>query len=172
MMPPGHIALTWAIADACSDAPLDYRRLALCSLLPDLIDKPLALWVFTQSHSSQNVAHAVIPHLILLVLTLLRWRAGLPYVLAFNLHLLADRMWRHTETFWWPLFGWQTFWQFKDMNSPQAMLNVYLEIIRHYPRVWIIELLALVYLAWFGHRHNLYAWRNVVSFMQTGRVQR
>jgi len=174
MMPPGHVAITWAVADRFaghfSKAGLDYRWLAISALLPDLIDKPLALWVFTRSHSSQNVAHALIPNLLLMGLACLRWRSGWPYVLAFNAHLLADRMWRHTETFWWPLYGWQTFWTFKFMNSPEAMVRVYLDIIRRYPRVWIVELMALGFLIWFGRKHQLFAWRNLVSFLKTGHL--
>ena len=170
MMPPGHIALTWAAASRLPHKRLDYRWLALSALLPDVIDKPLALWVFTKSHSSQNVTHALLPNLILLVVTLAKWPRALPYVLAFNVHLLADRMWHHTETFWWPLFGWQTFWEFRFMNSPQAMVNVYLDIIRRYPRVWIVELIAILFLAWFGWRHKLYSWRNLGRFLKTGRL--
>lgn len=169
-MPPGHIAATWAVARWLPGRDLDHRWLALSSLLPDLIDKPLALWVFTRSHSSQNLSHALIPNLLLFLAALLGWRRGLPYVLAFNLHLLADRMWRHTETFWWPLYGWQTFWQFRFMNTPEAMVNVYLEIIRRYPRVWLVELAALVFLVWFGRRHHLFERQGLAHFLRTGRL--
>jgi hypothetical protein len=170
MMPPGHIAATWAAAEWWPGRSLDYRWLAFSGLLPDLIDKPLALWLFTKSHSSQNVSHALIPNLLLLLGSLLWWRRGLPYVLAFNLHLLADRMWRHTETFWWPLYGWQTFWEFRFMNTPEAMVNVYIDIIRRYPRVWIVELLALIFLAWFAYRHGLFRWPILKQFVRTGRL--
>lgn len=170
MMPPGHIAVTWALAEKLSQRPIDYRWLALSSLLPDAIDKPLALTLFTKSHSSQNVTHALLPNLLLLLIVGVRWPKALPYALAFSGHLAADRMWRHTETFWWPLYGWQTFWQFKYMNSPQAMVNVYLDIIRRYPRVWITELIALIYLAWFCRKYRLYRWPNLRCLLKTGRL--
>jgi len=169
MMPPGHVAVTWAGAQLWPHRKLDYRWLALCGLLPDIIDKPLALLVFTASESTQNVAHALLPHLLVLLIALL-WRPRwVPYALAFNSHLLADRMWNHTETFWWPFFGWETFWQFKFMNTPQAMLNTYLDIVRRYPQVWVIEVLALGYLAWLAIRYGWYRWPELRRFLQTAR---
>ena len=171
MMPPGHIAITWAAADLWPENNLDYRLLALCALLPDLIDKPLAIWVFPNSHSSQNIAHALLPHLALLLLALLWLRYALPYVLAFNAHLIADRMWNHTQTFWWPLFGWDAFWQFKAMNTPKTMLAVYLDIITRYPQVWVIEILALLFLGYFVWRHRLYVGKIGKRFLLTGRKQ-
>ncbi|MEM7029910.1 MAG: metal-dependent hydrolase [Chloroflexota bacterium] len=170
MMPPGHIATTWAVFSQQKQTDLDYRWLAASSLLPDIIDKPLALWIFTKSHSSQNLCHALLPNLLFLLVAIVRWPKAVPYVLAFNGHLLADRMWRHTETFWWPFYGWQTFWQFKYMNSPKAMVEVYIDIIRNYPRVWIIELLAILYLAWFGKKYRLYIGATLREFLQTGRL--
>ena len=54
MMPPGHIAATWGVATLLQQnnsrlTRLDYRLLALSALLPDLIDKPLVMLVFTDS---------------------------------------------------------------------------------------------------------------------------
>jgi hypothetical protein len=176
MMPPGHIATTWGVAALAQQnnprlAGLDYRLLAICALLPDLIDKPLAILVFTEAHTSQLVAHSLLFNLVLLVPVLLFWRRALPHVLAFNAHLLADRMWNHTETFWWPIFGWHTFWEYKAMNSAGEMLNVYLDIIVRYPQVWVVEIIALLVFVWFGYRHQLYRWPVLKVFILTGRVQ-
>ena len=175
MMPPGHVAATWGVATILQQnnphlARLDYRLLAICALLPDLIDKPLAILVFTDAHTSQLMAHSLSFNLALLVLTLLFWKKALPYVLAFNAHLLLDRMWHHTESFWWPLFGWNTFWQYKFMNTPQAMVNVYLDIVTRYPQVWVVELAAAVVLLWFLYRHELYRWSTLKRFTLTGLV--
>lgn len=177
MMPPGHIAATWGVTQLLQRtnphlAQVDYRLLAVSSLLPDFIDKPLAIWAFPQSHSSQNVTHSLLLNVTLLVLTLLFCRRLLPYTLAFNGHLIADKMWHHTETFWWPLYGWNVFWQYKFMNTPEAMLKVYLDIILSYPHVWLTELIALVILLWFGYRFRWHQWRQVRQFLWTGRLER
>lgn len=170
MMPPGHIAVTWGTAHLWPDKNLDYRLLALFALLPDLVDKPLAILVFTESHSAQNILHALLPNVLLLLVALLWQYRGLPYVLAMNAHLIADRMWNHTETFWWPLFGWDTFWQFKPMNTPEQMVSVYADILTRYPQVWAVELLALVFLAWFVHRTRLYRWDTLKAFLTSGQI--
>jgi hypothetical protein len=175
MMPPGHLAVTWGVASLLQKnnrrlARLDYRLLAFCALLPDFIDKPLAVLVFTRSHSSQNVTHSLSFHLLLLGLALLGWRRAVPYVLAANGHLLADRMWHHTETFWWPLFGWNVFWQYKPMNTPAAMLQEYLNIITRYPQVWLVEALALAMLLRFVFRRRLYHWPRLETFIRTGHL--
>jgi hypothetical protein len=175
MMPPGHIAATWGVAALLQQnhprlARLDYRLLAVAAMLPDFIDKPLSLLVFTDSQSTQNIAHSFLLHSLLLTLTLLWWRRALPYVLAFNAHLLADHMWYHPETFWWPLFGWTVFWGYKPMNTPEDMLNVYLDIIISFPHVWVIEVIAVLVLGWFAHHYRLYHWPMLKAFILTGRI--
>ena len=175
MMPPGHVAATWGVAAVAQQhnpklARLDYRLLAVCALLPDIIDKPLAILVFTDAPTSQLIAHSLLFNLMLLIAALLFWRAAVPYVLALNAHLLADRMWNHTETFWWPIFGWRTFWEYKPMNTAGEMFNVYVDIIVRYPQVWVVELIALVIFVWFGLRCRLYQWPRMKVFLWTGRA--
>jgi len=169
MMPPGHVAVTWGVARLLNKQ-CDYRLLAVAALLPDLIDKPLAILAFPQSNSSQNVCHSLLLHIALLIITLLFFPKVLPYTLAFNGHLIADRMWFHTETFWWPLYGGTVFWRYKFMNSPEAMLRVYLDIITHYPHVWLTELAAIGWLSWLTRQSRWYRWPRLKLFLQTGQL--
>lgn len=176
MMPPGHIATTWVVALALQKnnpklARIDYRLLAVGSMLPDLIDKPLAVSVFTEAETSQLVAHSIFVHAVVLVGALLFRRKSLPYVLAFSGHLILDRMWRHTETFWWPLFGWTVFWKFKSMNTPESMVAVYLDIITRYPRVWIVELIGITTIMWMIIRYRLYHRNALTTFLSTGSLR-
>jgi hypothetical protein len=172
MMPPGHVAITWGMAEVLHAHPtrLDYRLLALAAMAPDLIDKPLAMLVFTQADTSQLIAHSLLLNMVVLLGALLWFRAALPYVLAGNGHLLADRIWNHTETFWWPLYGWNTFWVYKPMGSAQEMAAVYWEIITRYPQVWVVEIIAVAYLAGFAYRRGWYRWPGQMQFWRTGRV--
>ncbi len=173
MMPPGHVAVTWGVSRLLQEnnprlARLDYRLLALSAVGADLIDKPLALFVFPESQASQLIAHSLPVNLLLVVIGLLLWRSALPYILAFAGHVILDRMWNHTESFWWPFFGWDTFWAFKPMNTPEVMFNVYLDIITRYPQVWVVEVIALLYLARFVYKQRLYQWDRVKRFWLTG----
>jgi len=175
MMPPGHVAATWGIAAVLQQnhprlARLDFRLLALTALVADLIDKPLALSVYTEAQTSQLIAHSLLPNLALLLLSLLFWRRALPYVLAFIFHLSADRMWNHPESFWWPLYGWDVFWIYKPMSTPGAMVNVYLDMIYRYPQVWVTELIALLILGWVAYRSHLYRWPRLRRFFLSGHL--
>lgn len=174
-MPPGHIAATWGVAAILQQhnprlARLDFRLLAVSALAADLIDKPLALTLFTEAHTSQLMAHSLLPNLALLLLSLLFWPRALPYVLAFTCHLAADRMWHHPESFWWPLYGWDQFWIYKPMNTPGEMVNVYLDIIYRYPQVWVVELVALLTLLWLVYRAKLYRWARLIQFILSGQL--
>ena len=177
MMPPGHVAVTWGVASLLQQnnaqlARLDYRLLAVCALLPDLIDKPLAILVFKEAQTSQLIGHSLLTSLVLIIAALLLWPKALPYMLAFSAHLIADRMWNHAESFWWPLFGWNTFWTFRPMNTPETMISVYLDIVTRYPQVWVIEIAALLFLLWFVIRHGLYAWPRLIGFLRSGQLPR
>lgn len=171
------MAVAWGTAELLQQnnsrlARLDYRLLALCSMLPDIIDKPLAILVFTGANTSQLITHSLIFSVVLLVISLLWWRSALPYMLAFAGHVVLDRMWNHTESFWWPIYGWNVFWEYKPMNTAKEMVNVYLDIVTRYPQVWVIELIALLFFVWFGLRFKLYVWKRLKYFVWTGRIDR
>ncbi len=175
MMPPGHVAVTWGVTALLQKnnpnlSQLDYRLLAVCAMGPDLIDKPLAIFVLPQAQTSQLVAHSLLFNVTALVFALLLWRQAVPYTVAFLFHIVADRMWNHTESFWWPLFGWQTFWQYKPMNTAESMISVYLDIIYSYPQVWVIELAALFFLIGFAWRHQFFRWHTLKQLVLTGLI--
>jgi hypothetical protein len=79
-------------------------------------------------------------------------------------------MWNHTETFWWPFFGWEEFWIYKPMNTPAEMFNVYVDIIVRYPQVWVVELAAVMIFVWVAIRYRLYQWPSLKVFLWTGRA--
>ncbi len=87
--------------------------LVIGSLLPDLIDKPLGIVVF----SSRIANGRIIGHTLLFSLTLLLIGLSLFYKMGDNrvltlavgsfFHLIEDRIWRSPRTFLWPLRGWR-----------------------------------------------------------------
>ncbi len=172
MLPTGHIEYTWGAlnllqrkARLFEDA--DYRAVALAALLPDLVDKPLSLLVFTDSKTSQGLVHTLLVHLLVSLIVLIWWRRGFVYALAFNGHLLADRIWLYPRTLFFPFLGWQfELWRF--MGSPEAMLNAYAEIVT-YPTIIILESIGLMILAWLVATYHLYRWENLLAFLVSGR---
>ena len=107
MMPPGHLVFALGAVQLGRRAPflphrVDWRVIAIASLLPDFIDKSLSLLVFplifSHAHATRLVAHALLPSLLLLAVTLLFRPGWLVYALAFGSHLIADQIHLHT----WP----------------------------------------------------------------------
>ena len=161
--PPGSvIVLLWFIG--CSalivwnvfrDPGIDYRVLAVGSLLPDAID------VFT----GHRVAHAVLVSISVLVVLMLATigrralrKRLLMLPIGMLLHLILDGIFDSTRTFWWPLTGTKPVAGGLPSLSRGAVIPVVLEVIG-----------GLV-LAWFWRRFKLGEPTNRSAFLATGRL--
>ena len=173
MLPAGHIEYTWGALNLLQRkarlfANADYRVAALAALLPDLIDKPLSLLIFTDSKTSQGLAHTLLVHLLVSLIVFVWWRKGFVYALIFNGHLLADRIWLYPRTLLFPFLGWR-FEPWRFMGSPEAMLDAYTEIVT-YPLIIALESIGLMILAWLVVTYHLYRWENLMAFLASGRL--
>jgi hypothetical protein len=157
MLPSAHVELTWAAANAIarrsSPSPwddVDYRLLALAAILPDLIDKPLAIFAFPDSRAALLFGHTLLAQAIAWGLAGARGQVTrrLPYLLAFSGHLVADRMWGFSQTLVWPLKGLR-FHQWKDVGSPQAFVRAYVDIVLRERKLLLFEAAGLALLGWF-----------------------
>jgi hypothetical protein len=175
MLPTGHLEWTWAGVNLMQRSlgwfpEADYRKVALVNLLPDLIDKPLALFVFPNANAALFFGHTLLLHGLVWAFA---WKTGrlrqwLVYLAAFSAHLLEDRMWGFTQTLLWPLRGWG--WhQWRHVGSPQEMLHAYTEIVLQEPILIVFEVLGLFLLAWFLHDRKLTDVEALLSFVRTGR---
>jgi hypothetical protein len=178
MLPTAHVEFTWAAANGLqrlSSDPrwkdVDYRLLALAAVLPDLIDKPLAVFAFPDSHAALLYGHTLLFHAVLWAATAAtgRMRRGLPYLMALSGHLVADRIWGFPRTLLWPLRGRQ-FHEWKDVGSPQAFVQAYVDIIRDEPKLLAFEAVGLVLLAWVIADRRLYRGRRLRRLLHTGKV--
>ncbi len=177
MFPIGHIGYTYgAVALLQTRFPqftqlqrIDYRAVALVALLPDFIDKPLSLLVFTESHSGQGLAHTLIAHILITAAIFLWKRDWLAYALILNGHLLADQMWTHPHTLFFPFMGWY-FEPWRFLGTPRAFTEAYLHILT-LPQVWILEVGGAVIMLWFALKNHLYNHTNLLHFVQTGHIR-
>lgn len=178
MLPSAHVELTWAAVNALQRSrsgdewqEVDYRLVALAALLPDLVDKPLAIFAMRDSGAALLYGHTLLMHLLVWTgaATVRRQRAWLPYLLAFSGHLVADRMWGFGRTLLWPFLGRQ-FHQWRDVGSPKAFLSAYRKIILEEPKLLAFEAVGLVLLTWFVHDRQLLRRRNLTRFVRKGRV--
>ncbi|MBC7223509.1 MAG: metal-dependent hydrolase [Anaerolineae bacterium] len=173
MLPPAHVELTWGVLQWLQDRGLfreaDYRVVALAALLPDLVDKPLAVFAFPKAGAALLFAHTLLLHGVAWAVLAVRraWR-WLPYALAFSGHLVADRMWGFGQTLWWPFRGWK-FHQWRHVGSPSDFLEAYSDIVREEPKLLLFEVAGLAALAWFVVRNRLWEPARLWAFLRTGR---
>ncbi len=174
MLPPAHVEFTWAALNLLQrqfglfeDA--DYRLAALAAVLPDFVDKPLATFVLTDADAALLYGHTALLHggVWLAAAAAGQLDRGLPYLLAFSGHLLADRMWSFNQTLLWPLRG-RRFHRWKHVGSPQAIVRAYARIIRDEPLLLTFEALGALLLAWFILDRGLWQRDNLATFAATG----
>lgn len=175
MLPPAHVELTWGVLQWLQKRSLfqdaDYRGVALASILPDLVDKPLAVFIFPNSGAALLFAHTLLLHALAWAVLLARRAWGwLPYALAFSGHLVADRMWGFTQTLLWPFRGLR-FHQWRHVGSPGDFLEAYADIVREEPKLILFELAGLAALVWFVARNRLWEPGRLWAFLRTGRPQ-
>ena len=150
---------------------LDYRLVIVGSLIPDLIDKPLGLWVATDlvSGSTRSVTHSAAFALVLLAVVALTPRPGLDLkalslALSSAGHLVLDRMWSTTNVLLWPVKS----WDFDERTSSisQYADTKFWEMVQFYTDppelIGAIVILALAVKLWRE--------REVLSFLRSGAV--
>ena len=87
---------------------IDYRLLAVGSLLPDIIDKPLALLLLPDLFDgmTRNLGHTLLFSVLLFVVWRLvsgrRQNLLLPLAIGSGLHLFFDAMFTNPNTLFWP----------------------------------------------------------------------
>jgi hypothetical protein len=122
--------------------------LALGSMLPDIIDKPLGLIVFGSLNMGRTFAHTL---LFLMILSALYWH--FQNIRLFSLtwgvliHLSLDFMWNSPEILLWPILG-------PFPSAPLLDTMSYLEMLLcglKNPAVWIPETAGLAYLIFLGY---------------------
>lgn len=109
---PASGEFNWTSIDSWFDSLgkfLDIRLLMVGSLLPDIIDKPLA-YVFDFG-SGRSVSHTLLLALALLAASLYLYISRrrtwlLALVIGVFCHLILDAMWQNLQTLYWPVYGW------------------------------------------------------------------
>jgi inner membrane protein len=128
---------------------VDLRLFMVGSMLPDIIDKPLGLWLLKDTLSTGRAYGHTLLFLILLLLSglilLAARRSTWLLVLAAGtfMHELLDGMWNTPVTFYWPLYG----TAFPGESTGDFLGRMLAELV-HVPVVWVGELAGLLILAW------------------------
>lgn len=128
---------------------LDYRLLVVGSMLPDIIDKPIGIYLLGDVFSNGRIfAHTAIFTLSLLVAGAILWRRWGWILLTLGygsfMHLLLDRMWANQRTLLWPLQG----WAFTKGDTTDWLRQI-LFTLTHTPEVFFSEAMGGVILLAF-----------------------
>lgn len=149
---------------------VDTRLLLVGSLLPDMVDKPLGLFIMADSLSNGHVfAHTLLFVLALAATGWWMWRKRRkPWllVLAFGslMHLLLDSMWLEPDTLWWPALG----LSFGVPDEAAGWLGRVIDNLFRDPAVFIPEVLGLTVLLVFAIQ--VFRERSFGRVVRTGRL--
>jgi len=121
---------------------IDYRLILLGSLLPDIIDKPLAIWLHVGG--GRAIAHTLVfvGLLAFAGLFVYAWRLGiglLSLCFASMMHLVLDEMWLNPRTLFWPAYS----WSFKGWDyGLVASLRRWLDALATEPGAYLPEIVG------------------------------
>ena len=134
---------------------MDLRFLALGAILPDLIDLPIGVALWSTVEHVRLMSHSIVFGAIVMIVVLLATRRGptrkrwMLFAVGILIHLALDAMWRLPETLWWPLFGWGF------ATSGFASYGAYFADLVTNPLLWLGELTGLAYLAFLWRASDL-----------------
>ncbi|MDJ0960985.1 MAG: metal-dependent hydrolase [Acidimicrobiia bacterium] len=152
------------------DERMDLRFLILGAVLPDLIDTPLGLALYSGTQSVRLVGHSLLVAGGLMVAVLLTTRRGrprkrwMPLAIGVLLHLFLDAMWADPETLWWPFLGWSF------SAAPEVTVADYVSRVLADWRMWALEAVGAVYLGVLARRARFGDPAARELFRTTGRV--
>ncbi len=146
---------------------IDYRLVLLGSLLPDILDKPLWLFAFSDIFpSGRDYAHTFLFNLVLFICGLILFRYKKTWLLIISLcsiiHLILDQIWDNPTTLWWPILG-----AFDRVETTTWLPNIIHELPSD-PSAYIFEIIGLVIIVLLSYR--LIARRNTINFIRNGTV--
>ena len=148
---------------------IDYRMVLLGSLLPDIVDKPLAFWLLPElvNHNTRGIGHTLVFNVGLLVIALLllqlvRSYWPLIFALASLGHLLLDQMWQVPRKLLWPFYGW-------SLPPGTTTLDEWINSLLSIKWLNLPEAVGGLVLIWFAIQ--VYRQRAVLQFLRMGTIR-
>jgi inner membrane protein len=148
---------------------VDIRWLVIGSLLPDIIDKPIGIYLFKDTFDNGRIfSHTLLFLILVSAVGVFLWKRYhrvwmLSLAAGTLMHLVLDESWLAPGTLFWPLLG---------LNFPRIELNDFLlnlfEALFLVPKTTISELIGLIIVIWFGL--VLLRRKTISNFIKYGQV--
>ena len=137
------------------DPDMDLRWVLAGSILPDLIDKPIASVFFHDTFGTHRIfAHSIVFPMVAFAVVLIVTKRGtdlrrglIGAVIGVFIHLLLDAAWATPEAFWWPFFG---------LEFPRVLDSDLISLLGRMlsdPIVWAGEAIGAAYLVLLWRRY-------------------
>jgi membrane-bound metal-dependent hydrolase YbcI (DUF457 family) len=137
------------------DPDMDLRWVLAGSILPDLIDKPIASVFFHDTFGTHRIfAHSIVFPMLAFAVVLVATKRGtnlrrglIGAVIGVFIHLLLDAAWATPEAFWWPFFG---------LEFPRVLDSDLMSLLGRMlsdPLVWAGEAAGAAYLVLLWSRY-------------------
>jgi membrane-bound metal-dependent hydrolase YbcI (DUF457 family) len=156
-----HLGLTLALGRFLRWVDLGF--LALGSMLPDIIDKPLGLVVYGTPAAGRTFCHTLLFLLVLIALAFYLKDVRLASVsVGVTAHLGLDFMWQSPVILFWPMLG-------KFPIAPELRVFDYVQELlfgMRNPIIFVPEILGLSYLLYFAYESRsgiASRWHNAVE---------
>jgi len=158
----GHVAAATVSCHAL-DRRADLRWVIFFTLVADIVDKPLGLWIFKETINNGRVwFHSLAVNLFVSVILVLARKPGV-YVLALWLHQLCDRMWLRPWVALWPLTG---RFGYRDLPFEDWVYGIF------HPYNVVSDVVGLVVLAAFAWRYGLFQRARLWAWARSGELAR
>jgi hypothetical protein len=158
----GHVAAATVSCHAL-DRRADLRWVIFLTLVADIVDKPLGLWVFKDTINNGRVwFHSIAVNLLLTMVLLLARKPGV-YALSLWLHQFCDRMWMRPWVALWPFTGRFGYRYLPFEDWVYGIFN---------PYNVVSDVVGLGVLLFFVWRFGLFRRERLADLVRTGRFSR
>ncbi|GKU31651.1 metal-dependent hydrolase [Clostridium folliculivorans] len=174
MMFFGHVGITTALVKSIDDNldsfdSIDYRFVLAGSILPDLIDKPLAV-VFLVGHaqSFRFFAHTLIFSVILVIIGIgcyiIKNRNNILMLgICSLIHTILDLSWVFPKIYFYPFLGLRF-----PMDTSYKFVPNYAKLYFSHFSYFIFEVIGIILLYYFLKKAKSY--KSIKSFIKNGKI--